>query len=88
MAKLLRLGKKKKRISFILLSTFRNFAIEIAKLLRLGKKKKRISFILLSTFRNFAAKRLREQAAPQQSERARLHFGLHCPCKKIRRNLK
>jgi len=38
-AKLLRLGKKKKWIFFVLRSTFRNFAIQTAKLLRLGKKR-------------------------------------------------
>jgi len=46
--------QRKMCFSFVLLSTFRNFANKLANLLRLGKKKKRISFVLLSTFRNFA----------------------------------
>ncbi len=52
-ANLLRLGRKNKRVCFVLLSTFRNFAVSTAKLLRLGKKRSS-SFVLLSTFRNFA----------------------------------
>ena len=41
-AKLLTLGIKKETNFFVLLSTFRNFAIKMAKLLRLGIKKIKI----------------------------------------------
>ena|GEM_PF-2326906 len=40
MAKLLRLGIKKKQVSFVLRSTFRNFADNSTKLLSLGIKNK------------------------------------------------
>jgi len=53
-AKLLPLGIKNKRVCFVLLSFFRNFAIKMAKLLGLGIKNKLVYFVLLSTFRNFA----------------------------------
>ena len=56
MANIITLGIKKKSVSFVLLSFFRNFANGLANLQRLGIKKKHISFVLLSTFRNFASR--------------------------------
>ena len=46
---------KKRYISFVLLSTFRNFATKTANLLRLGKAQIHLAFH--STFRNFAGKK-------------------------------
>ena len=51
-----RLGIKKKRVSFVLRSTFRNIGSYLPKLLRLGNERENaFLFAFLSTFRNFAA---------------------------------
>ena len=42
--------------SFVLLSTFRNFAIKDGEIYSVSAKKELNSFDLLSTFRNFAIK--------------------------------
>ena len=52
-ANLLGLGRKNKRVCFVLLSTFRNFVTSWRTYLALGRKNKRVCFVLLSFFRNF-----------------------------------
>jgi len=53
-AKLLALGRKNKRVCFVLLSFFRNFATMWRSYFVSEEKNKRVCFVLLSTFRNFA----------------------------------